>query len=104
MIARIWHGRTKAEDAEEYLAYMRKTGFDAYASVPGHRGLYVLRQVKEGVADFHVLSLWDSTDAIRAFAGSTPEVPVYYPEDERYLLEFEDEVRHYEVVHRSESA
>ena len=72
MIARIWHGRTKADKAEDYLDYMKKTGFDAYASASGHRGLYVLRQIREGVADFHVLSLWDSMDAVRSFAGERP--------------------------------
>lgn len=98
MIARIWHGRTKADKADEYLAYMKETGFDAYASVEGHRSLYVLRQVKDGIADFHVLSLWDSMDAVSTFAGPEPEVPVYYPEDEQYLLELEDKVEHFDVV------
>ena len=39
-------------------------------------------------------------DAVRAFAGSEPEKPVYYPEDEEYLLEIEDEVAHYDVVYQ----
>lgn len=44
-----------------------------------------------------VISLWESMDAIRAFAGERPEKAVYFPEDERYLLELEPEVRHYEI-------
>jgi heme-degrading monooxygenase HmoA len=47
--------------------------------------------------EFFVISLWDSLDSVRGFAGERPEVAVYFPEDERYLLEFEPEVRHYEV-------
>ena len=43
-----------------------------------------------------VFSQWESLDAVRAFAGERPEVAVYYPDDERFLLEFEAEVRHYE--------
>ena len=39
-------------------------------------------------------------DAVRAFAGAEPEKPVYYPEDEEYLLELEDEVAHYDVVYQ----
>lgn len=48
--------------------------------------------------EFLVVSLWESLDVVRAFAGERPEVAVYYPEDEKFLLEFEPEVRHYEVA------
>ena len=45
-----------------------------------------------------LISLWDSMDAVRAFAGENPERSVYYPEDENYLLEMEPLVRLYEVA------
>ncbi|MGH9230717.1 MAG: hypothetical protein ACRD07_18645 [Acidimicrobiales bacterium] len=32
------------------------------------------------------LSLWDSVEAIRAFAGDDIDAAVLYPEDERYLI------------------
>ena len=35
---------------------------------------------------------------IKAFAGSDPERARYYPEDERFLLDFEPNVEHYEVL------
>jgi len=44
------------------------------------------------------LSRWDSYDAIRAFAGPEYEKAVYYPEDERYLLQLDLHVTHYEVL------
>ncbi len=44
-----------------------------------------------------MVSLWESLAAIRRFAGDDPEVAVYFPEDERYLLELEPGVQHYEV-------
>jgi len=100
MIARIWHGRTPVEKADDYLDYVKRTGIDEYRSVEGSRGQYILRQIKGEVAEFTVLSFWESMDAVRAFAGPTPEKPVYYPEDEAYLLELEDEVAHYDVVYQ----
>ncbi len=100
MIARIWHGRTPAEKADDYLEYIKRTGIAEYRSVEGNRGQYILRKIDGDVADFTVLSLWESMDAVRAFAGSEPEKPVYYPEDEEYLLELEDEVAHYDVVYQ----
>jgi hypothetical protein len=42
-------------------------------------------------------TFWDSYDAIRAFAGEDVDAAVYYPEDDRYLVEREDIVEHYEV-------
>ena len=102
MIARIWHGRTPAEKADDYLEYIKRTGIAEYRSVEGNRGQYILRKIDgDGdITDFTVLSFWESMDAVRAFAGSEPEKPVYYPEDEEYLLELEDEVAHYDVVYQ----
>jgi hypothetical protein len=43
------------------------------------------------------LSFWDSVQAIAAFAGEDIERAVYYPEDDRYLLERDPRVVHYQV-------
>lgn len=48
-------------------------------------------------AHFITLSFWESRDAIVAFAGANIEVAKYYAEDEKYLLEFEPTVTHYEL-------
>jgi hypothetical protein len=36
-------------------------------------------------------------EVIRNFAGRDVDKAKYYPEDNDFLLEFEDKVRHYEV-------
>jgi heme-degrading monooxygenase HmoA len=97
MIARIWHGKTKASDAEEYLAYLFKSGIPAYRATRGNKGAWVLRRIDGDVAHFTTLSFWESRDAIAAFAGPDIEVAKYYPEDEKYLLEFEPTVMHYDL-------
>jgi heme-degrading monooxygenase HmoA len=104
MIARIWQGATAAEDGEAYVEYLRKTGFSEYAATPGNRAVLGLRRVRGGRAEFLLLTLWESEEAIRRFAGPTPEQAVFYPEDERYLVERGETVDHWEVVHRSEAA
>jgi len=98
MIARIWRGRTRAADAEAHVGYLLATGLKDYGATPGNRGVRVLRRTDGEVAEFLVLSFWDSMEAILGFAGETPETAVYYPEDDRFLLEREPTVAHYEVV------
>jgi heme-degrading monooxygenase HmoA len=98
MIARIWHGVTEAAKADEYLEYLTRTGIPDYRETAGNLGVYVLRRVEAGKAHFQLISLWQSFDAIRRFAGADVEKARYYPEDEAFLLELEPQVTHYEVM------
>jgi heme-degrading monooxygenase HmoA len=99
MIARIWRGATHARDAKAYLEYLDRTGHTEYRRVPGHRRTVTLRRTDDSRAEFVVISFWDSIDAIRAFAGSDVERAVFYPEDDRYLVEREDRVEHFDVAY-----
>ncbi len=98
MIARIWHGVTRASDADAYLDYLEESGIPAYRSTDGNRGVFVLRRTEADRAHFMLMSLWESFDAIRRFAGPDFERAVYYPRDKEFLLEFQPTVAHYEVL------
>jgi heme-degrading monooxygenase HmoA len=98
VIARTWRGAVRRADAEEYAEYIERTGFAEYAETAGNRGAWILRRDEGERTEFITLSLWESEEAIRAFAGDDIEAAVLYPEDERYLIGGESEVRHYEVV------
>ncbi len=101
MIARLWRGATASADAETYLQYLHETGFPEYRATPGNRSVVALRRIRDGRAEWWLLTLWDSHEAIREFAGPDPERAVFYPEDERFLLERGEEVDHFEVVFAS---
>jgi heme-degrading monooxygenase HmoA len=98
LIARVWKGAVRPQDGDEYAAYIRDTGFIEYAQTPGNLGAWMLRRDREGVTEFVTFSLWESMDAVRAFAGEDPEQAVLYPDDERFLVERDDKVAHYEVT------
>jgi len=98
MIARFWRGATRAEDTDAYVEYLRGTGLKEYRSTPGNRGAWVLRRIRDGRAEFVTLSFWDSTESIAAFAGDDIDRAVFYPEDDRFLIERELTVDHYEIV------
>jgi heme-degrading monooxygenase HmoA len=97
MIARLWHGKTKASDADAYLDYLFKSGIPAYRTTTGNKGAWALRRMDGDTAHFITPSFWESRDAIAAFAGDDIAVAKYYREDEKYLAEFEPTVTHYEL-------
>ncbi len=97
MIARIWHGRTSAEDYEAYTTFLKERAIPDYRRTEGFIRLIFLRALRDGEAHFTLITFWESLAAIKQFAGNEYEKAKYYPEDEGYLLEFEDRVTHYEV-------
>ena len=97
MIARIWRGVVKPDDATAYLAYLHLTGVPDYRATPGNLGVTILqREIEQGV-EFTTLTFWESMEAIKAFAGDDPEIARYYPEDDQFLLTREHRVEHFEV-------
>jgi aminoglycoside 6'-N-acetyltransferase len=98
VIARIWTGAVRREDGDVYAEYMRKTGVAAYAQAPGNRGIWMLRRDVDERTEFVMFTLWDSLDAVKAFAGEDYETAVFYPEDERFLVERDLRASHFEVA------
>jgi heme-degrading monooxygenase HmoA len=99
MIARIWHGILKRKsDADDFADYVMQTGVKGVQATEGNLGAYVLKHVDEEHAEFLFISLWESLDAIRRFAGEDVEKAVYHPKDKEFLLELEPKVKHFEVL------
>ena len=94
----MWTGVVRREDAAEYAEYIDRTGMTEYRSTPGNQGAWMLRRDDGDRSEIITFSLWDSRDSIRAFAGEDIEQAVFYPEDDRFLIERDETVRHYEVV------
>ena len=97
MIVRMWHGRVEASKADEYAEFMKQRAAPDYGSVEGLEKLYFLRRTDGDVVHFQLVTHWSSMEAIRRFAGAHPEKAKYYPEDDHFLLEKEEEVVHYEL-------
>jgi heme-degrading monooxygenase HmoA len=96
-ITRIWHGKTKAEHADIYLKYIEETGMKEYRNVDGNLSAKILRSIEGDICHFLTVTEWDSYESIKKFAGDEFEKAKYYAEDNKYLLEFEDKVQHYET-------
>ena len=101
MIARIWQGRTPASLGDEYFEYLKKTGIEECRSTDGNGGVFVMRRIENGVAEFQMITLWDSFEAIKKFSGPDVEKAVYFPDDKKYLLEQNPQVFHFEILQTS---
>ena len=97
MIARVWRGAVRAEDAEAYCEYIEDTGLSIARALPGNRGAYVGHRRDGDLAEVVTVILWDSLDDVRAFAGDDVETARFFPEDDRWLVERDLHVRHYVV-------
>lgn len=100
MIARLWHGVTLAEKSAEYLGFLQARAVPDYRSMPGNASVEILHRNAGYVTHFLIVTHWESTEAIAAFAGSDTAQAKYYPEDRDFLLEFEPRVEHY-ALHKS---
>jgi heme-degrading monooxygenase HmoA len=98
VIARTWRGAVRAEDADAYLDYLEATGLKEYRETPGNRGVIALRRIDRDRCEYLIVSLWDSLDAVKRFAGEDLEKAVFYPEDDRFLIDRDMTSTHYEVV------
>ena len=98
MIARSWRGYAARSSAQAYPEHLLETVRPKLEELSGFRGLYLLRRDQGDEVEFLVVTLWESMDAVRGFAGNHPEVAVVEPEARAALLRFDRSVRHYEVL------
>jgi heme-degrading monooxygenase HmoA len=99
VIARVWRGWTKPENGDAYEEFLRANVFPALTTrVPGFRGGYVTRRDVDSEVEFLVMTLFDSLESVRAFAGDAYELPVIEPEAVRLLSGFDERAVHYDVV------
>ena len=97
MIARLWHGWTKPENADAYEEFLRTEMFPSIHRVEGFLGGDLLRRdVGEEVA-FVTITRFESLDAVRDFAGEDYEQAVIEPEARRLLARFDESSEHFEI-------
>lgn len=104
MIARVWNGWTTPENADEYERLLTQQIFPAILAkgVEGYRGITLLRRPVDDEVEFETVMVFDSLDAVRAFAGEEYE-QAYVPEAARRVLtRFDERSRHYEIRERLE--
>ena len=97
MIMRTWRGWTRVEDADAYADYILRTGIAAYKETPGNRGAHLASRQDGDRTEFLTISFWQSRAEIVGFAGDDIDRAVFYPDDDRYLVDRETTVKHFRV-------
>lgn len=99
MIARWWTGwAATVEDADAYEALLRSTIFPWVRNFEGQQGTYLFRRELGGGVEFATLTLWESWDHLRAFAGDDPEAAVVPEEARAVLSRWDERSAHYELI------
>jgi heme-degrading monooxygenase HmoA len=98
VIARVWHGYTKPEDADSYEAQLKPDLLPGVSTKPGFQGSYLLRRNIGDEVEFITVLLWESLDHVRALTGPDYETAVIPEQRRPYLKRFDAKAAHYEVV------
>lgn len=100
MIARIWHGWTRPEDAKTYETMLREEIFPAIAqrNIPGYHGaeLFICEEGDE--VEFVTLLRFDSMAGVEVFAGRESGRPVIYPRVKPLLKRMDKQSQHYRIA------
>ncbi len=102
MIARIWKCIATTENVPHYVDHFNHSVFPELKQLNGFHDAYVLKRPVEDAFELTVMTLWESLDAIRAFAGDTLETAVVEPAAQAVLRSFDKTVTHHEVLVKPE--
>jgi antibiotic biosynthesis monooxygenase (ABM) superfamily enzyme len=101
VIARIWHGWTTRENAENYERLLREEVLLEIAkrAIPGYKGAEIfIREAEDNEMEFITLLRFETLDAVKVFAGKNYEQPVIPPDARRLLKRHSEKSRHYRIV------
>jgi len=100
MISRLWHGWATPENADAYEKLLREEVLPGIHRVPGFKGAHLLRRNLNNEVEFVTITMFDSIEAVKEFAGEDYEVAVVPPQARKLLSRFDARSAHYETVFR----
>src|SRR4051812_23974554 len=97
MIARVWHGWTKAVNASDYEEMLPSEIFSGIASrkIKGYHGAELFITPDGDEVEFITLLRFDSMREVQVFPGADEAMPVIYPKAERLLIRMDERAKHY---------
>src|SRR5438874_10017271 len=99
MIARTWRGFATTAKASEYSEHFISKVAPRLKEIEGFQGANLLKREENGRVEFLAVTLWDSMETIKKFAGPNPVAAHVEPEGRAALTSSDDFAGHYEVVY-----
>lgn len=97
MISRQWTGLCMPSFANDYIEHLKTETFPHLHTLNGFIRAEILKRGTAQGVEFLVITVWDSIDAIKLFAGPSPEVAVVPKAVKNMMIKYDFEVRHYEI-------
>jgi heme-degrading monooxygenase HmoA len=97
-VLRTWAARATPSNADRYVEFFDRSLTRQLQAIAGFRGARVSTRHEadaSGAVVIDVVTEWASMEAIRRFAGSTPERAVVEPEARTLLLSWDERVAHH---------
>ncbi len=99
MVVRVWRGQATRENAPAYYRHVTGKVFPELKEIAGHKGAYLLQRETAAGVEFLAVTMWESLDSIRAFAGNDAETAVVEPAAQAVLSDFDDFARHFTMTY-----
>jgi uncharacterized protein YciI/heme-degrading monooxygenase HmoA len=97
-IVRAWSARTTEQNWPRYREHFTNNVLTELNKLPGYLGATLCGRAVGEQREIQVETYWRSLDAIRAFAGVDLDSAVVSSEAAAVLTEYDNRVRHYEIV------
>jgi hypothetical protein len=101
MMVRTWSARATTTGADAYSAYFENILLPELRQLAGFSGALLLARDDDGLVELTAHTLWESLEAIRAFAGDDITTAVVEPEALAVLQHSDPTVVHREVLVRA---
>jgi len=98
MISRHWTGICRRDRADAYIHHLRSETFPVLTTIAGFVRASILKRDVEGGIEFQIITVWESLEAIKSFAGEDTEAAVVPLVAQAMMFEFDARALHYEVV------
>jgi len=97
MICRYWRGWVREANLAAFERLLRSNVLPGIR-VKGYRGAYVMHREFAGTMEVATITLWDSLEAVKEFAGDNYETAVVSDESKALLMNYDRVCVHYETV------
>jgi heme-degrading monooxygenase HmoA len=97
MISRHWIGVARPGETDHYVDHLKNDTFPRLMRIKGFISASILTRTVDHGTEFLIVTVWESMEAIKQFAGEAADIAVVPPEVQAMMVAYDRNVRHYEV-------